>query len=92
MNLELALQKFMSTRPRQSFSPEDKSAILAVVKSLKLPDEFSVTRDYITDPNHILHIHPTMVVATKRFAGCIDRGPKPYPKHVYFRKLSGWTK
>ena len=91
MKLNDALQKFMADRPRGSYSETDKKVISAVVASLKLADEYIITQDYITDPNHVLHIHPTMVVASKRFTGSLDRGPKPYAKHVYFRKLSGWT-
>jgi hypothetical protein len=89
MNLNSAIQIFASRRGKQ-YPLQDIEAITEAVSSLGLKGEFIVKEDYVTDPEHIIHIHPTMIVSAKKFPGSMNRGPKPYPVHVYFKRLSGW--
>ena len=91
MKLNSAIEIFASRRTRK-YPEQDLNAILEVVSALGLKDDFVVKDDYVTDPAHIIHIHPTMIVSAKKFPGSVNRGPKPYPVHVYFKKLSGWKK
>ena len=51
----------------------------------------------ITLPNHFVNerqgkmrIHPTMIVAIKRFTSSNDRGPEPYPFHRHHYELTHW--
>ena len=89
MNLESALREFMSGR-RRGYSASDQKYIYEVVNFLGLHDVFEVKDDYVTDANHVIHIHPRMIVASKPFPGSINRGTRPYLVHTHFRKLSGW--
>lgn len=91
MNLNSAIEIFASRRSRK-YQKQDLDAISDAVSSLRLKDDFVVMEDYVTDPGHIIHIHPTMIVSARKFPGSMDRGTKPYPVHVYFKKLSGWKK
>ena len=89
MKLNSAIEIFASRRTRK-YPEQDLDAISEAVTSLGLKDDFVVMEDYVTDPDHIVHIHPKMIVSAKKFPGSINRGPKPYLVHVHFKKLSGW--
>jgi hypothetical protein len=89
MQLRNAIEIFASRRGK-SYPVQDLEAITEAVTSLGLKGDFIVKEDYVTDPDHIIHIHPTMIVAAKKFPGSVNRGPKPYLVHVYFKRLSGW--
>ena len=91
MDLDGALKAFMSKRVRK-YSHSDLELISDAVKALNLSDEFIVSKDYVTDPHHQIHIHPTMIVAARRFPGSVDRGLEPYLVHRYFKSLSAWRK
>ena len=88
MNLEKALMEFR--RGKKPLPAKDIERIIEIVKALGVADSFLVEKDYITDPSHIVHIHPTMVVASRAFPGAINRGTDPYPIHVFFIALSRW--
>jgi hypothetical protein len=89
MNLEDALSHFRAGR--RPYTAADLRVIAEVVSALKVGDFFTVKKDYVTDPNDIVHIHPRMIVAAKSFPGSTHRGPKPYPVQQHFRKLSHWS-
>ena len=91
MELDRALKAFMSKRVRK-YSQSDLEVISDAVKALNLTDEFTVCKDYVTDPHHQIHIHSTMIVAARRFPGSVDRGLEPYLVHRYFKGLSAWRK
>ena len=89
MNLENALKQFRNGK--KSYSAVDLRVIAEVVSALKVGDFFTVKKDYVTDPNDIVHIHPRMIVAMHPFPGSKHRGPKPYPVQQHFRALTNWT-
>ena len=89
MKLSSAIEIFASRRGKR-YPVQDLESITEAVSSLGLKGDFIVKEDYITDPDHIIHIHPTMIVSAKKFPGSVNRGPKPYSVHVHFKKLSGW--
>ena len=91
MDLDGALKAFMSKRVRK-YSQSDLEVISEAVKALNLNDGFIVCKDYVTDPQHQIHIHSTMIVAASRFPGSVDRGLEPYLVHRYFKSLSAWRK
>ena len=43
------------------------------------------------DKQGIVRIHPTMILAQKRFSGSIDRGAKPYPFLRHHYELGRWV-
>jgi hypothetical protein len=88
MNLESALGEFR--RGKKPLPDKDILRITEIVKALGVSGSYLVDKDYITDPSHIVHIHPTMVVASRAFPGAIDRGTDPYPVHRFFIALSRW--
>ena len=89
MNLKEALLKFREGK-RRGYSSSDLEVISEVVRKLSIEDNFFIKKDYVTDAHDRVHIHPTMVVATRAFPGSTNRGLKPYPDMPHFRKLSGW--
>jgi hypothetical protein len=91
VELDRALKAFMSKRVRK-YSQSDLELIIDAVKALNLSDEFIVSKDYVTDPHHQIHIHPTLIVAARKFPGSIDRGLEPYSVHRFFKGLSAWRK
>jgi len=91
MQLSNAIEIFASRRGK-SYPVQDLEAITEAVTSLGLKGDFIVKEDYVTDQDHIIHVHPTMIVSARKFPGSVNRGPKPYPIHVYFKRLSGWKK
>ena len=90
MNINGAIDSFLATRSR-GFSSADLQSIQVVIKALDLKDEFIVRKDYITDPGDVLHIHSTMLVASRPFPGSQNRGKWPYAIHTYFLPLSRWS-
>jgi len=47
--------------------------------------------DYEEDHQGTVRVHPTMILAKKRFLGSSDRGLKPNPIHRHHLPLIGWT-
>lgn len=95
MNLQDAIIAFEKLR-KGSFSESDRARIFATVEELGLTvfNLYEVPSkkypQYIRDVDDILHVHQTMMVASRSSSGSIDRGLHPYPSHPYHSALSGW--
>ena len=61
------------------FTASEQEAISAI--------EYSFTSEI----QGTIHIHPTMIVAKKSFAGSINRGSKPYKFYRHFYELGSWV-
>jgi len=89
MNINEAMDAFRGSKTRK-YSAADRATIEAVAGELEL-DEFRVKKDFITDVDDFLHVHPTMIVAAHPFKNAVDRGLDPYPKHRHFLALERWV-
>jgi hypothetical protein len=97
-NLDKALNSFVIEQKTTQWPKSDITKIKEVVQELGLTGArfaFNSSHVYDIDEEHpfmrdqgVLHVHPTMLVATRHFSGSIDRGEKPYPLHRHFYPLS----
>ena len=97
-NLDKALNSFVIEQKTTQWPKSDITKIKEVVQELCLTGArfaFNSSHVYDIDKEHpfmrdqgVLHVHPTMLVATRNFSGSIDRGEKPYPLHRHFFPLS----
>ena len=100
-NLDKALNSFVIEQKTTQWPKSDITKIKEVVQELDLAGArfaFNSSHVYDIDEEHpfmrdqgVLHMHPTMLVATRSFSGSIDRGEKPYPLHRHFYPLSNFT-
>ena len=100
-NLDKALNSFVIEQKTTQWPKSDITKIKQVVQELGLAGArfaFNSSHVYDIDEEHpymrdqgVLHVHPTMLVATRDFSGSIDRGEKPYPLHRHFYPLSNFT-
>jgi hypothetical protein len=100
-NLDKALNSFVIEQKTTQWPKSDITKIKQVVQELGLAGArfaFNSSHVYDIDEEHpfmrdqgVLHMHPTMLVATRSFSGSIDRGEKPYPLHRHFYPLSNFT-
>ena len=96
--LDKALNSFVIEEKTTQWPKSDIAKIKEVVEELGLAGArfaFNSSHVYDIDEEHpymrdqgVLHVHPTMIVATRSFSGSIDRGEKPYPLHRHFFPLS----
>ena len=86
MDIDAALRQF---RGEKSYGTADMAVIMEAVGALGVTD-FLLHEDYVYDVSDIVHIHPTMIVASRPFPGSVDRGSLPYPDCPHFRPLSRW--
>lgn len=97
MNITEAIEEFETLR-KKKLPNADVAKIIATAQELGLTD-FEVhlkgsnpkTPDYIYDVQHVLHIHPTMLVAGQPYTDSTDRGENPFPKFPHFFELQDWT-
>lgn len=100
-DLEKALTNFVIENSKTPWPESDRKKIKEVVQELGLAGArfaFNSSHVYDVDEENIwmrdqgvLHIHPTMLVATRSFSGSVDRGERPYPLHRHFYPLSNFT-
>ena len=100
-NLDKALNSFVIEQKKTQWPKSDITKIKQVVQELGLAGArfaFNSSHVYDIDEEHpymrdqgVLHVHPTMLVATRDFSGSRDRGEKPYPLHRHFYPLSNFT-
>ena len=100
-NLDKALNSFVIEEKKTPWPKSDLAKIKEVVQELGLAGArfaFNSSHVYDIDEEHpfmrdqgVLHVHPTMLVATRSFSGSIDRGEKPYLLHRHFYPLSNFT-
>ena len=98
--LDKALNSFVIEEKTTQWPKSDIGKIKEVVQELGLTGArfaFNSSHVYDIDEEHplmrdqgVLHVHPTMLVATRSFSGAIDRGEKPYPLHRHFYPLSNF--
>ena len=98
--LDKALNAFVIDNSKRQWPDRDRKKIKEVVQELGLAGArfaFNSSHVYDIDEEHpfmrdqgVLHVHPTMLVATRHFSGSIDRGEKPYPLHRHFYPLSNF--
>jgi hypothetical protein len=98
--LDKALNSFVIEEKTTQWSKSDIAKIKEVVQELGLAGArfaFNSSHVYDIDEEHpymrdqgVLHVHPTMLVATRSFSGSIDRGEKPYPLHRHFYPFSNF--
>ena len=96
--LSEAMLKFQVDYGKSPWPAGDVKKIETVVDELGLRGcRFACNSNYVFDVDEnniwkrnqgILHIHKTMLVATKPFSGSIDRGLDPYPTHPHFYGFS----
>jgi hypothetical protein len=100
-DLDKALTSFLIEYSKTQWPASDLKKIKEVVLELGLDGArfaFNSTHVYDVDEVNIwmrdqgvLHMHPTMLVATRSFSGSVDRGERPYPLHRHFYPLSNFT-
>ena len=100
-DLDKALTSFVIENSKTPWPASDRKKIKEVVLELGLDGArfaFNSTHVYDVDEENIwmrdqgvLHMHPTMLVATRSFSGSVDRGERPYPLHRHFYPLSNFT-
>jgi hypothetical protein len=98
--LDKALNSFVIEEKTTQWLKSDIAKIKEVVQELGLTGArfaFNSSHVYDIDEEHpymrdqgVLHVHPTMLVATRSFSGSIDRGEKPYPLHRHFYPFSNF--
>ena len=101
-DLDKALTSFLIEYSKTQWPASDLKKIKEVVLELGLDGArfaFNSTHVYDVDEENIwmrdqgvLHMHTTMLVATRSFSGSVDRGESPYPLHRHFYPLSNFTK
>ena len=99
-NLDKALNSFVIEQKTTQWPKSDIAKIKEVVQELGLAGaRFAFNSSHVYDIDEerpfmrdqgVLHVHPTMLVATRSFSGSIDRGEKPYPLHRHFYPLSNF--
>lgn len=95
MKLVEAILGFEKQR-KGSFSKSDRERIVAVAEELRLNDfglyivPSKKYPQFIRDVDDVLHVHPTMMVASRPFNGSTDRGVDPYPKYPHHCVLTEW--
>lgn len=99
-DLDKALTAFVIEKSKTQWPESDRKKIKEVVQELGLTDaRFAFNSSHVYDVDEekiwmrdqgVLHMHPTMLVATRSFSGSIDRGDKPYPLHRHFYPLSNF--
>jgi hypothetical protein len=94
MNITEAIEAFETLR-KKKYPNADVAKIIATAQELGLTDfvvhsKGSSTEkfDYIYDVQHILHIHPTMLVAGQPYAD--SQAESKYDKFPHLFKLQGW--
>ena len=94
MNITEAIEEFETLR-KKKYPNADVAKIIATAQELGLTDfevhlkgPNSKTPDYIYDVQHILHIHPTMLVAGQPYAD--SQAESKYDKFPHLFKLQGW--
>ena len=100
-DLDKALTAFVIEKSKTQWPESDRKKIKEVVQELGLAGArfaFNSSHVYDVDEENIwmrdqgvLHMHPTMLVATRGFSGSVDRGERPYPLHRHFYPLSNFT-
>jgi hypothetical protein len=100
-DLDKALTSFVIEYSKTQWPASDLKKIEEVVLELGLAGArfaFNSTHVYDVDEENIwmrdqgvLHMHPTMLVATRSFSGSVDRGERPYLLHRHFYPLSNFT-
>ena len=100
-NLDKALNSFVIEQKTTQWPKSDITKIKEVVQELGLTGaRFAFNSSHVYDIDEerpfmrdqgVLHVHPTMLVATRSFSGSIDRGERPYPMHRHFYPLSNFT-
>jgi hypothetical protein len=93
-DLDKALTSFVIENSKTQWPASELKKIKEVAQELGLTGArfaFNSSHVYDIDEEHpymrdqgVLHVHPTMLVATRSFSGSIDRGEKPYPLHRHF--------
>jgi hypothetical protein len=99
--LDKALTSFVIVNSKTQWSASDLKKIKEVVQELGLAGaRFAFNSSHVYDVDEekiwmrdqgVLHMHPTMLVATRSFSGSVDRGEKPYPLHRHFYPFSNFT-
>ena len=100
-DLDKALTAFVIENSKTQWPESDRKKIKEVVQELGLAGaRFAFNSSHVYDVDEekiwmrdqgVLHMHPTMLVATRSFSGSIDRGETPYPLHRHFYPLSNFT-
>ena len=99
-DLDKALTAFVIEKSKTQWPESDRKKIKEVVQKLGLAGaRFAFNSSHVYDVDEekiwmrdqgVLHMHPTMLVATRSFSGSIDRGETPYPLHRHFYPLSNF--
>ena len=100
-NLDKALNSFVIEQKTTQWPKSDIAKIKEVVQELGLTGAgFAFNSSHVYDVDEekiwmrdqgVLHMHQTMLVATRSFSGSVDRGEKPYPLHRHFYQFSNFT-
>jgi hypothetical protein len=102
MNIKEVIAQFENEH-RGKFSKQDYELITAAMSGLGLTDFFIKYRNdaknsdgthysiYFYDESNLIHVHPTMIVASCEFDGFQPGKKSKYPPYPHMVELSNWT-